>query len=71
MIDDLAIAPESRQAALDLIRELNETELVKATPILIRQLGSQNAEVRLMAIGMLQSIIEYMPAEMPAPAPAK
>jgi HEAT repeat protein len=71
MIDDLAMAPESRQAALEKIRELNEAELVKATPILIRQLGSKSADVRLTAIGMLGSIIENAPAQMPAATSAK
>ena len=70
MIDDLAISPESRGAALDKIRELNNAELVKATPILIRQLGSKSPDVRQTAIGMLHSIIETTPAEMPAPSPA-
>ena len=71
MIDDLAIAPESRQSALEKIRELNEAELVKATPILIRQLGSKSADVRLTAMGMLGSIIENTPALMPAATSAK
>jgi HEAT repeat protein len=71
IIDDLAIAPDSRQAALEKIRELNEAELVKATPILIRQLGSTSAAVRLTAIGMLHSIIENTPAELPAPPTAQ
>jgi HEAT repeat protein len=71
MIDDLAIAPESRQAALEKIREFNEAELVKATPILIRQLGSKSAEVRLTAMGMLGTIIENTPALMPAATSAK
>jgi HEAT repeat protein len=71
MIDDLAIAPESRQAALEKIREFNEAELVKATPILIRQLGSKSADVRLTAMGMLASIIENTPALMPAATSAK
>jgi HEAT repeat protein len=71
MIDDLAIAPESRQAALEKIREFSEAELVKATPILIRQLGSKSAEVRLTAMGMLGTIIENTPALMPAATSAK
>ena len=62
MIDDLAIAPESRQAALEKIRELNETELVKATPILIRQLGSQKRGGATHGDWHAQSIIENMPA---------
>jgi len=68
MIDDLAIAPESRKAALDKIRELKATELVKATPILIRQLGSKSAQVRLTAMEMLGDIIGDTPAAMPAQA---
>jgi HEAT repeat protein len=71
MIDDLAMSPESRQAALEKIRELNEAEVVKATPILIRQLGYNSAEVRLTAMGMLGSIIENTPALMPGPTAAK
>ena len=72
MIDDLTIAPESRQAALEKIRELNEAELVKATPILIRQLGSKSAEVRLTAMEMLGSIIEqHALRELPGPTAAK
>jgi HEAT repeat protein len=71
MIDDIAMAPESRQAAVEKIRELNEAELVKATPILIRQLGSHSAQVRFTAINLLGSIISSTPAEMPAPIAAK
>jgi HEAT repeats len=71
MIDDVAIAAENRQAALEKIRELNEAELVKATSILIRQLASRNAEVRRTAIDMLGAIIETTPAEMPAPPGSK
>ena len=70
-IDDLATSPESRQAALEKIRELNDAELVKATPILIRQLGSNTADVRRTAMGMLGSIIENTPALMPGPNAAK
>jgi HEAT repeat protein len=66
IIDDLAIAPESRQVALEKIRELDVAELVKATPILIRQLGSNAAQVRLTAVEMLGSIMEQTPAVFPA-----
>ena len=71
IIDDLAIATENRQAALEKIRELNKAELVKATPILIRQLASPNADVRRTAMEMLGTIIETTPAEMPAPPGSK
>ncbi len=69
-IDDVAVTPDFRQAALEKIRELNEAELVKATPILIRQLGSRSAEVRFTAMNMLGTIIGNTPAEMPGPATA-
>jgi HEAT repeat protein len=69
-IDDVAVTPDFRQAALDKIRELNEAELVKATPILIRQLGSKDLDVRFTAINMLGNIIGNVPAEMPDPTTA-
>jgi HEAT repeat protein len=69
-IDDVAVTPDFRQSALEKIRELNEAELVKATPILIRQLGSPTAEVRSTAMDMLGTIIGNTPAEMPAPTTA-
>jgi HEAT repeat protein len=69
-IDDVAVTPDFRQSALEKIRELNEAELVKATPILIRQLGSPTAEVRSSAMDMLGTIIGNTPAEMPGPTTA-
>ena len=69
-IDDVALTPDIRQSALEKIRELNEAELVKATPILIRQLGSPTAEVRSTAMDMLGTIIGNTPAEMPGPTTA-
>jgi HEAT repeat protein len=71
IIDDLSLAPEWRRSALDKIRELDEAKLVKASPILIRQLASQNLDVRFAAMEMLGGIICDTPAEMPVPTAAK
>jgi HEAT repeat protein len=67
MIDDVALTRESRQSALGRIRELNVADLIEATPILIRQLGSKDPEVRSAALEMLSGIIIDTPAKMPAP----
>jgi HEAT repeat protein len=67
IIEDLEVPRDWRQSALGKIRELNEADLVKATPILIRQLGSKDMLVRLDALQMLGEILENAPAEMPAP----
>ncbi len=67
ILDDLSLAPEWRQSALGKIRDLDEAQLVKATPILIRQLASTNQDVRLTAMEMLGQIIYDTPAELPAP----
>ena len=66
MIEDVDVLPERRQSIIELIRELNAADLVKATPILIRLLGSQFPQVRTSSLEMLGSIIVDAPAEMPA-----
>jgi HEAT repeat protein len=66
ILDDLSLAPEWRQSALGKIRELDEAELVNATPILIRQLASKNQDVRLAAMEMLGQVVYDTPAELPA-----
>jgi HEAT repeat protein len=68
ILDDLSLAPEWRQSALGKIRELDEAKLVKATPILLRQLASKNQDVRLAAMEMLGGIICDTPVELPAPS---
>jgi HEAT repeat protein len=68
ILDDLALAPEWRQSALEKIRELDEAELAKATPILIRQLTSKNLDVRLAAMEMLGQIVSEVPAVLPTAA---
>ena len=52
-------------------REVDETKVVMATPILIRQLASKTADVRENAIDMLRGIVSERPAELPDPAGAK
>jgi HEAT repeat protein len=71
MIEDIAVMPERRQSILGIIRESNAADLVKVTPILIRQLGSKDPQVRITALGMLGEIIENTRAEMPAPISGK
>ena len=71
ILDDLSLAQERRQSALDKIRELDEAKLAQATPILIRQLTSKNLDVRLAAMEMLGQIVSAMPAELPTPAEKK
>ena len=66
ILDDLSLAPEWRQSALGKIRELDEAELVKATPILIRQLASRDQDVRLAAMEMLGQIVSETPVELPS-----
>jgi HEAT repeat protein len=66
ILDDPSLALEWRQSALGKIRELDEAELVKATPILIRQLASKNQDVRLAAMEMLGQAVCDTPAELPA-----
>jgi hypothetical protein len=57
---------DRRQRILEWIRELNAPDLAKVTPILIRQLGSKDPQVRTDALEMLGSIVGDFPAEMPA-----
>jgi HEAT repeat protein len=65
ILDDPSLAPEWRQSALEKIRELDEAELVKATPILIRQLASKDQDVRLAAMEMLGQVVSETPVELP------
>jgi HEAT repeat protein len=69
LIADVAAMREKRQSLIEMIRQSNAADLVKVTPILIRQLGSRNPQIRADAMEMLGTIIGDTPAEMPA-APA-
>ena len=71
VIEDVAVMPEERHEILEIFRESNAADLVKATPILIRQLGSKNPNVRTAAMEMLGLIIGDTPAEMPGPISEK
>ncbi len=71
LIEDLAVPLDRRHKTLEWIRELNAPDLAKVTPILIRQLGSKDPQVRMDAMEMLGSIVGDFPAEMPAPTRGK
>lgn len=60
-----------RQSLIEMIRKSNAPDLVKVTPILIRQLGSKNPQVRVDAMEMLRTIVADTPAEMPVATAGK
>jgi HEAT repeat protein len=66
ILDDLSLAPEWRQSALGKIQELDEARLVKATPILIRQLASKDQDVRFAAMELLGQVVSETPVELPS-----
>jgi HEAT repeat protein len=71
LIADVAATRDERQSLIEMIRESNAADLVKVTPILIRQLGSQNPQIRVDAMEMLGTIVGDTPAEMPVPTAGK
>jgi HEAT repeat protein len=71
LIADVAATRDKRQLIIEMIRESNAPDLVKVTPILIRQLGSKNPLVRVDAMEMLGTIIGDTPAEMPVATAGK
>jgi HEAT repeat protein len=70
LVDD-RVAPEARESAVDMVFGTKPKELAKATPALIRQLGSENQNTRITAHSLLSRIVEEMPAEMPGTADVK
>jgi HEAT repeat protein len=71
IVADLSAPVEWRQAALGKIWDVDETKVVLATPILIRQLASKTVDVRENAVEMLRGIVSEWPAALPDPAGAK
>ena len=71
LIADVAAMRDQRQSLIEMIRKSNAPDLVKVTPILIRQLGSKNPQVRVDAMEMLGTIIGDTPAEMPVATAGK
>lgn len=62
---DPALELPIRENAVAMIRPVKPAALSKATPDLIRQLGSTNARVRESAVNLLLMIVGDTPAEMP------
>jgi HEAT repeat protein len=71
LIADVTVEPEKRHSLIEMIRVSNAADLAKVTPILIRQLGNKNPQVRFDAMEMLGTIIGDTPAEMPVSTSGK
>lgn len=66
LVGDVAQTEETRQSALEALREISPEVLSKASAALVRQLGDNDANVRLQALGLLSAIVLDARAEIPS-----
>jgi hypothetical protein len=65
IVGDRALELDTRGNAVAILRDVNPAALSRATPDLIRQLGSGSLPVRQNAVSLLSTIVEDARAEMP------
>jgi HEAT repeat protein len=71
ILGDAKVPREMRESAFGIAQEVAPAALAKATPDLVRQLADPDPIVRRTALDLLSSIIDAVPAELPAASGGK